>query len=56
VQHWRAYAGREGLAQACVRGFDFLPPPSMRMAGFQRFRTKDFHAHITFNDYVMMGF
>jgi PelA/Pel-15E family pectate lyase len=42
---------------ACERGFDFILASQYPNGGFpQRFpKAKDFHAHITFNDYVMIG-
>ena len=55
----RAYAeGREeAWREGCVRGFDFLLASQYANGGFpQRFpNPKDFHAHITFNDHVMIG-
>ncbi len=43
--------------QSCERGFDFLLASQYPSGGFpQRFpHPKDFHAHITFNDGVMIG-
>ncbi len=42
---------------ACERGFDFILGCQYENGGFpQRWpHPKDFHAHITFNDYVMIG-
>src|ERR1051325_8773297 len=42
---------------ACARGLDFILSAQYPNGGFpQRFpKPKDFHAHITFNDYVMIG-
>ena len=42
---------------ACERGFDFMLAAQYPNGGFpQRFpKAKDFHAHITFNDGVMVG-
>jgi PelA/Pel-15E family pectate lyase len=42
---------------ACLRGLDFILSAQYRNGGFpQRYpNAKDFHAHITFNDYVMIG-
>jgi len=42
---------------ACERGFDFILAAQYPNGGFpQRYpRAKDFHAHITFNDYVTIG-
>jgi PelA/Pel-15E family pectate lyase len=42
---------------ACLRGFDFILAAQYTNGGFpQRYpNPKDFHAHITFNDYVMIG-
>jgi PelA/Pel-15E family pectate lyase len=43
--------------EACVRGFDFLLAAQYPNGGFpQRYpKPRDFHAHITFNDGVMIG-
>jgi PelA/Pel-15E family pectate lyase len=43
--------------RACERGFDFLLASQYANGGFpQRYpKPKDFHAHITFNDGVMIG-
>ncbi len=55
----RAYAAAHEPAwqDACVRGFDFILAAQYPNGGFpQRFpKPKDFHAHITFNDGVMIG-
>ena len=42
---------------ACERGFDFILAAQYPNGGWpQRFpKPKDFHAHITFNDFVMIG-
>lgn len=55
----RAYAMFQEPAwrAACERGLDFILASQYPNGGFpQRFpHPKDFHAHITFNDYVMIG-
>ncbi len=55
----RAFAmhGEPAWRDACVRGFDFILSAQYANGGFpQRFpNPKDFHARITFNDYVMIG-
>ena len=55
----RAYteAGDPSWREACLRGFDFILAAQYPNGGFpQRHpNPKDFHAHITFNDYVMIG-
>ena len=55
----RAYlqAGEPAWRDACVRGLDFILSAQYPNGGFpQQFpRPKDFHAHITFNDYAMVG-
>ena len=55
----RAFAlhGEPAWREACVRGLDFILSAQYPNGGFpQRFpKPKDFHAHITFNDYVMIG-
>src|SRR6185295_17801586 len=55
----RAYAEANEPAwrEACVQGFDFMLAAQYPNGGFpQRFpKPKDFHAHITFNDGVMIG-
>lgn len=55
----RAYAqaGEPAWRDASVRGLDFILSAQYPNGGFpQQFpRPKDFHAHITFNDYAMVG-
>jgi PelA/Pel-15E family pectate lyase len=55
----RAYAaaGESAWRDACLRGFDFILAAQYPNGGFpQRYpKPTDFHAHITFNDYVMIG-
>jgi PelA/Pel-15E family pectate lyase len=52
-----AAANEPAWRDACVRGFDFLLAAQYANGGFpQRYpKPKDFHAHITFNDGVMIG-
>lgn len=52
-----AEAAEPPWREACLRGFDFLLAAQYPNGGFpQRYPDpKDFHAHITFNDYVMIG-
>lgn len=52
-----AQTGEPAWRDACVRGFDFILSAQYPNGGFpQQFpRPKDFHAHITFNDYAMIG-
>ncbi|MHC5541793.1 pectate lyase, partial [Singulisphaera rosea] len=52
-----AQAPEPSWRRACERGFDFLLASQYSNGGFpQRFpNPKDFHAHITFNDGVMIG-
>jgi PelA/Pel-15E family pectate lyase len=49
--------GEPAWRAACERGFDFILVSQYPNGGFpQRFpKPKDFHAHITFNDYVTIG-
>ncbi len=49
--------GEPAWRTACERGFDFILASQYPNGGFpQRFpKPKDFHAHITFNDYVTIG-
>jgi PelA/Pel-15E family pectate lyase len=55
----RAYteSGEPAWRDACLRGFDFILGAQYPNGGFpQRYpNAKDFHAYITFNDYVMIG-
>jgi PelA/Pel-15E family pectate lyase len=55
----RAYtaAGEPAWRDACLRGLDFILAAQYPNGGFpQRYpNPKDFRAHITFNDYVMIG-
>jgi PelA/Pel-15E family pectate lyase len=55
----RAYSqvSEPAWRDACVRGLDFILSAQYPNGGFpQQFpRPKDFHAHITFNDYAMIG-
>src|ERR1043166_7203764 len=55
----RAYAMHKEPAwrAACERGLDFILAAQYANGGWpQRFpKPKDFHAHITFNDFVMIG-
>jgi PelA/Pel-15E family pectate lyase len=57
LAHAYAEGREEAWREACQRGFDFLLATQYANGGFpQRFpNPKDFHAHITFNDYVMTG-
>lgn len=50
-------SGEQSWRQACERGFDFILHAQYANGGFpQRFPTRtDYHAHITFNDGVMIG-
>lgn len=49
--------GEPSWRAACERGFDFILAAQYPDGGWpQQFpKAKDFHAHITFNDYVMIG-
>jgi PelA/Pel-15E family pectate lyase len=55
----RAYAvyGETEWREACLRGFDFMLHAQYSNGGFpQRYpKPKDYHAHITLNDGVMIG-
>ena len=55
----RAYsqAGEFAWRDACVRGLDFILAAQYPNGGFpqQYPRPTDYHAHITFNDYAMIG-
>ncbi|OAM90994.1 pectate lyase [Termitidicoccus mucosus] len=48
---------KEDYRAACLRGFDFMLAAQLKGGGFpQRWpNPRSFHAHITFNDGVMMG-
>ena len=52
-----AAAGEAQWREACVRGFDFILAAQYPNGGFPQRSpgAKDFHAHITFNDFVMIG-
>jgi PelA/Pel-15E family pectate lyase len=52
-----AAANEPEWRDACVRGFDFILAAQYPNGGFpQRYpKAKDYRAHITFNDYVMIG-
>ena len=52
-----AQTGEPAWREACVRGLDFILSAQYPNGGFpQRYpRPTDFHAYITFNDYVMIG-
>lgn len=57
LAHAFAEAKEPEWREACLRGFDFILAVQYTNGGFpQRYpNPKDFHAHITFNDYVMIG-
>jgi len=57
LAHAFAEANEPEWRDASVRGFDFILAAQYTNGGFpQRYpNPKDFHAHITFNDYVMIG-
>ena len=52
-----AAANEPEWRDACLRGFDFILAAQYPNGGFpqQYPKAKDFHAYITFNDYVMIG-
>ena len=57
LAHAFAAANEPEWRDACVRGFDFILAAQYRNGGFPQWypKAKDFRAHITFNDYVMIG-
>ena len=57
LAHACAAANEPEWRDACVRGFDFILAAQYRNGGFPQWypKAKDFRAHITFNDYVMIG-
>jgi PelA/Pel-15E family pectate lyase len=57
LAHAYAESGEPAWRDACVRGFDFLLAAQYPNGGFPQHypKPKDFHAHITFNDFVMIG-
>ena len=57
LAHAFAAANEPEWRNACVRGFDFILAAQYPNGGFpQRYpKAKDYRAHITFNDYVMIG-
>jgi PelA/Pel-15E family pectate lyase len=57
LAHAFAEANEPEWRDACLRGFDFILAAQYPNGGFpqQYPKAKGFHAHITFNDYVMIG-
>jgi PelA/Pel-15E family pectate lyase len=57
LAHAFAEAGEPEWGEACLRGFDFLLAAQYPNGGFPQRHpgAKDFHAHITFNDFVTIG-